>query len=103
MDSMSWFRQILTKPKEYEHVWQTINALIVAATLLIAIPIVAIERFSFNEWDEVKELLEGCDSGYGSYYSYINIQGRYKVRSLYYHFPHIDSWLLAVNFFTREL
>ena len=65
-----------------------------AAALLLSIPVGGIERFSFVDWDALKELLDGCSSGYDNYYSYTNIQNRYKVNA-----PGAPSWWTCTYFF----
>ena len=71
--------QVFHTKRSYDDTRKVVDTMMLAAALLLSIPVGGIERFSFIDWDELKELLEGCSSGYDHYYSYANIQSRYKV------------------------
>ena len=74
-----WFMKAFHTRRSYDDTRKVIDTMMLASALLLSIPVGGIERFSFIDWDELKELLEGCSSGYDNYYSYANIQSRYKV------------------------
>ena len=71
--------QVFHTKRSYDDTRKVVDTMMLAAALLLSIPVGGIERFSFVDWDELRVLLEGCSSGYDNYYSYTNIQGRYKV------------------------
>ena len=78
-----WLYKIYHVQRNHSEVQKVTDTIMLAAALLLNIPLGGIERFSFVDWDELKDLLDGCQSGYEGYYSYTNIQGRYKATPLY--------------------
>ena len=73
--------QVFHTKRSYDDTRKVVDTMMLAAALLLSIPVGGIERFSFVDWDALKELLDGCSSGYDNYYSYTNIQNRYKVNA----------------------
>ena len=97
--------QVFHTKRSYDDTRKVVDTMMLAAALLLSIPVGGVERFSFVDWDALKELMDGCSSGYDNYYSYTNIQNRYKVNAhvlIFFSYKSINYgifYLLCLQFY----